>query len=42
MCNLIIGPFFFAEKTVTGSSYLDMLQFNAFPQLEELQPNVFF
>jgi hypothetical protein len=24
MYNMIIGPFFFAEKTVTGSSYLDM------------------
>jgi hypothetical protein len=29
MCNMIIGPFFFAEKTVTGSSYLDMLQLYA-------------
>ncbi|PNF43065.1 hypothetical protein B7P43_G02718 [Cryptotermes secundus] len=27
-CTMIIGQFFFAEKTVTGSSYLD-----AFPQL---------
>jgi hypothetical protein len=42
MCNTIIGPFFFAEKIVTGSSYLDMLQLYAFPQLEHLQPNVFF
>ena len=33
MCNMIIGPFFFAEKIVTGSSYLDMLQLYAFPQL---------
>jgi hypothetical protein len=25
LCNMIIGPFLFAEKTVTGSLYLDML-----------------
>lgn len=42
MCNMIIRPFFFAEKIVTGSSYLDMLQLYAFPQLEHLQPSVFF
>jgi hypothetical protein len=42
MCNIIIGQFFFAEKTVTGSSYLDMLQLYAFTQLGHLQPNVFF
>jgi hypothetical protein len=42
MCNMIIAPFLFAEKTVTGSSYLDMLQLYAFPQLEHLQPNVLF
>jgi hypothetical protein len=42
MCNMIIRPFFFAEKAVTGSSYLDMLKLYAFPQLEHLQPNVFF
>jgi hypothetical protein len=41
MYNMIIGPFFFEEKTVTGSSYFDMLQLCAFPQLEHLQPNVF-
>jgi hypothetical protein len=39
---MIIGPFFFMDKTVTGSSYLDMLQLYAFPHLEYLQPNVFF
>jgi hypothetical protein len=32
MRHMIIGPLFFAEKTVTGSSYLDMLQLYAFPQ----------
>jgi hypothetical protein len=42
MCNMIIGPFFFAEKTVTGSSYQDVLQPYAFPQLQHLQPKVFF
>jgi hypothetical protein len=42
MCNMITGPFFFVEKTFTGSSYLDMLQLYTFPQLEHLQPNVFF
>jgi hypothetical protein len=42
MCNMTIRPFLFAKKTVTGSSYLDMLQLYAFPQLEHLQPNVFF
>jgi hypothetical protein len=38
---MIIRPFFFAQKTVTGSSSLDILQLYAFPQLEHLQPNVF-
>lgn len=42
MCNRIIGPFFFAEKTVTGATYLDMLQMFAFPQVEDLQPNIWF
>jgi hypothetical protein len=36
---MIIGPFFFAEKTVTGGSYMDMLQIFAFSQLEHLQHN---
>jgi hypothetical protein len=38
MGNMIIGPSVFAKKTVTGSSYLDILQLYAFPQLEHLQP----
>jgi hypothetical protein len=38
---MIIGPLFFAEKIVTSSSYLDILQLYAFPQLEHMQPNVF-
>jgi hypothetical protein len=33
---------FLSQKNVTGSSYLDMLQLYAFPQLEHLQPNVLF
>ena len=37
-CDTVIGPFFFAEKTVTGTTYLDMLENYAIPQL----PNEFF
>jgi hypothetical protein len=29
----LYGPFFFCEKTVTGTSYLDMLQLWLLPQL---------
>jgi hypothetical protein len=36
MRNIIIGPFFFVEKTVTGGSQLGILQLYAFPQLEHL------
>lgn len=42
MHNLIIGPFFFAEQTVTGNTYLDMLDQFVVPQLMHLQPNVIF
>jgi hypothetical protein len=35
----VYGPFFFLEKTVTGISYLDMLQFWFFPQLEDEPQN---
>ena len=31
----VYGPFFFAEPTVTGISYLDMLQLWLMPQLQE-------
>jgi len=31
----VYGPFFFAEKTVTGVAYLDMLEQWLFPQLED-------
>ncbi|KAJ4451079.1 hypothetical protein ANN_02517 [Periplaneta americana] len=37
----VIGPFFFAEKTVCGTTYLDMLE-QFFPQIEHLQPNILF
>ena len=33
-CN-VYGPFFFAEPTVTGINYLDMLQLWLMPQLQE-------
>jgi hypothetical protein len=31
MNNKLIGPLFFSEKTVTGRSYLDMLELYALP-----------
>jgi hypothetical protein len=33
MHNKLIGPFFFSEKTVTGCSYLDILELYMLPQL---------
>ncbi|KAJ4438140.1 hypothetical protein ANN_14079 [Periplaneta americana] len=36
----VIGPFFFAEKTECGTTYLDMLEQFFFPQIEHLQPNI--
>jgi transposase len=38
----VIGPFFFQENNINGNIYIDMLENFAFPQLEELQPNVIF
>jgi hypothetical protein len=38
----LIGPFFFAEATVTSSSYLDMLENFVYAQLQELQSAVLF
>jgi hypothetical protein len=38
----LIGPFFFAEATVTFRNYLDMLENFVYPQLQELQPVMFF
>lgn len=42
MHNKIIGPFFFAELSITGNIYLDMLQHFVIPQLNDLQPRVIF
>jgi hypothetical protein len=41
-CSDVLGPFFFAEQTVTAMTYLDMLQLYLLPQLEDHQPNVVF
>ena len=42
MHNQIIGPFIFAESTITASIYLDMLKHYVVSQLEEFQPRVVF
>ena len=42
MHNQIIGPFIFAESTITANVYLDMLKHYVIPQLEEFQPRVVF
>ena len=36
--NQIIGPFVFAESTITANICLDMLKHYVVPQLEEFQP----
>jgi hypothetical protein len=33
----VYGPFFFAEETITGMTYLDMLQLWIMPQLQNIQ-----
>ena len=38
MYNQIIGPFIFAESTITADLYLDMLKHYIVPQLKEFQP----
>jgi hypothetical protein len=38
----VYGPFFFAEPTVTGHSYLDMITGWLMPQLREDLPDVVF
>lgn len=38
----VVGPFFFAEATVTGIVYLDMLENFVMPQLEDIGHQVFF
>lgn len=42
MHNQVIGPFFFAEATVTSTTYLDMLENFAIPQLEGQQQEIFY
>ena len=42
MHNQIIGPFIFAESTITANIYLDMLKHYVVSQLEEFQPRVVF
>ena len=37
----VYGPFFYAEATVTGVSYLNVLQQWLFPQLHEAEPENF-
>lgn len=39
-CNRLIGPFFFAEKNINGTIFLDMLENFAIPQFENEQPNM--
>ena len=36
--DMVIGPFFFNEPTITATTYLDMLENFVFPQLEYRQP----
>ncbi|GBO08858.1 hypothetical protein AVEN_189419-1 [Araneus ventricosus] len=36
MADRVIGPFFFAESTVTKEVYLDMLQLFAIPQISHI------
>ena len=42
MHNKIIGPFFFAEKSITAQIYLNLLTEYVSPQLEQYQPLVIF
>ena len=42
MHDKIIGPFFFAESTISANVYLDMLEHYAIPQLQEFQPYIVF
>jgi hypothetical protein len=37
----VYGPFFFAEETVTGMTYLDMLQLWLMPQLQNIPTFIF-
>jgi hypothetical protein len=40
--NKVCGPFFFAEQTITGPAYLDMVELWSMPQREEDRDNTFF
>ena len=42
MHDKIIGPFFFAEKSITAQIYLDVLTEYASPQLEQYQTQIIF
>ena len=42
MRDKIIGPFFFAEKSITAQIYLDLLTEYVSLQLEQYQPPVIF
>ena len=42
MVDRIIGPFFFVEQTVNATTYKDMLELYAIPQLSDLQPAAVF
>ena len=42
MHDKIIGPFFFAEKSITAQIYLDLLTEYVPPQLVQCQPLVIF
>jgi hypothetical protein len=38
MYQRVTGPFFFVENTITSTSYLDMLEWYAIPQIHEPNP----
>ncbi|KAJ4442997.1 hypothetical protein ANN_04645 [Periplaneta americana] len=40
--STVYGPYFFAENTVTGATYLQMLQDWLFPQMTNDNPNFIF
>ncbi|GBN70194.1 hypothetical protein AVEN_34315-1 [Araneus ventricosus] len=40
--DIVIGPFFFAETSVTANIDLEMLQIYAIPQMQHLQLSVIF
>ncbi|GBM53792.1 hypothetical protein AVEN_180444-1 [Araneus ventricosus] len=40
--DTVIGPFFFAEASVTANIYLDMVQSYAIPPMQHLQPTDIF